>query len=356
VKYKDGSMGISIFILFLFTSCVNQSEFPVLKGPYLGQKSPGDVPELFAPGIVADIYEEHSAAIFTPDGKEVFWARRVTTVKETGQISGLVVTMHMQQENGVWTKPKLASFNLDSWTFVDDITPDGKYLFLSSSRPNEKGGPSQRPKDWVVNKTNEGWGEPYLFDLQIESNKKYNLRKKTNNGNIYISGKLPKANVEISGYAFGLFRLKLVDGEYQEPVALDTTINSQFLDYAYYIDPDEEYIIFASQRPGGFSEIDLYISYHQPDDSWSEAINLGEKINGAGVDCTSWPYVSPEGKYLFFVTNIKPYCCIDTKQYSLKELQKSQISTTIGTRKIHWVSTSFIEELKPEGLKKGLQP
>lgn len=31
-----------------------KTEFPVMEGPYLGQKPPGIVPEIFAPGIISD--------------------------------------------------------------------------------------------------------------------------------------------------------------------------------------------------------------------------------------------------------------------------------------------------------------
>ena len=48
-----------------------ENDFPVLQGPYLGQNPPGVYPELFAPGIVSvEENFEHSAAVFSPDGKD----------------------------------------------------------------------------------------------------------------------------------------------------------------------------------------------------------------------------------------------------------------------------------------------
>jgi hypothetical protein len=48
-----------------------------LTGPYLGQEPPGSIPKLFAPGIIStDADFEHSAAVFSPDGNEVFWCAR----------------------------------------------------------------------------------------------------------------------------------------------------------------------------------------------------------------------------------------------------------------------------------------
>ena len=43
--------------------------------PYLGQKPPGLVPELFAPDIIKTEYRE-AAAAFTPDLKEFYFRRR----------------------------------------------------------------------------------------------------------------------------------------------------------------------------------------------------------------------------------------------------------------------------------------
>ena len=133
---------------------------------------------------------------------------------------------------------------------------------------------------------------------------------------------------------------------------LGSTINTPTnLDYGFHISPGEEFIIFCSDRPGGLSSLDLYISYHQTDDSWSEAINLGEKINTWGTDGSDWPYLSPDGKYLFFMTTVQPKNDIDMKKYSYEELRESQFSISNGSSKIHWVSTSFIEELMPEDVQ-----
>lgn len=82
------------------------------QGPYLGQNPPGDVPELFAPGIVSSVYREHSSAVFTPDGNELFWSREINL----GGRPRIIVIMHMKQENGVWTQPELAPFNFNDAT------------------------------------------------------------------------------------------------------------------------------------------------------------------------------------------------------------------------------------------------
>ena len=51
----------------------NTQEFPVLKDEYLGQKPPGTVPEIFAPGIITREWERFP--VVSPDGKYLFFTR-----------------------------------------------------------------------------------------------------------------------------------------------------------------------------------------------------------------------------------------------------------------------------------------
>ena len=54
---------------------------PDLVGPWLGQAPPGSTPKLFAPGLVSTRHHEHSGAVFSPDGDEVFWTVRQALAK-----------------------------------------------------------------------------------------------------------------------------------------------------------------------------------------------------------------------------------------------------------------------------------
>ena len=74
----------------------SQREFPDLKGPYLGQKPPGLIPELFAPGIIStkDLEIE---GVFSPNMDEFFHVR---------QREGERPKIHIiRYENGVWQAP-----------------------------------------------------------------------------------------------------------------------------------------------------------------------------------------------------------------------------------------------------------
>ena len=68
-----------------------------IKGPYLGQKPPGNDFEVFAPGLLSDVGHEYSIT-FTPDGKEIYFSR-----------GGEGVLVCRLKKDG-WTAPELIKF------------------------------------------------------------------------------------------------------------------------------------------------------------------------------------------------------------------------------------------------------
>ncbi len=352
IKFKFKLLSLILMTCSLLISCgqinnfknENRSKFPDLKGPYLGQKPPGDVPKIFAPSIVSSVYYEHSGAVFTPDGSELFWSRAINE----GRSPRIIVIMHMKQENGVWTEPELASFNVDTYNHINSISPDGKRLYFFSENERE-----DTSSVWIVDKIENGWGKPRLPRVTVIDNpgSRINEVHETKSANLYCYG---PTDAMPSGQ--GIIRSKIVDGKYQAYKSPGPTINfphdARHPNHSPTIDPDEKFMIFVSSRPGGFGDQDLYISFHQPDETWGPAINLGPKINTVGVG-NSWPQFSPDGKYLFFTSRVKVYNGDDIKdqKYTYADLTKIQESVPNGWRNIYWVTTSFIEKLKPEFLK-----
>ncbi len=97
----------------------SQDEFPVLKGPYLGQKPPGLTPEVFAPGIVSTKGWEVSG-VFTPDMKEFYFIREVDA--ETNPRQEFVV---FQNKNNRWHESVISPRVGQPF-----ISPDGKTMHL----------------------------------------------------------------------------------------------------------------------------------------------------------------------------------------------------------------------------------
>lgn len=66
------------------------------------------------------------------------------------------------------------------------------------------------------------------------------------------------------------------------------------------VSKDGEFIVFASEAPGGQGGTDLYISTLDANGNIGEPLNLGPKVNSSGNEF--FPWFSPEGQ-LFFASN-----------------------------------------------------
>jgi hypothetical protein len=310
---------------------------PAREGPYLGMEPPGRTPQLFAPGVVSDVFWEHSGAVFTPDGEELFWSVAINE----GRSPRIVAILHMRQEDGVWSGPELAPFNRGTYSHINSVSPDGRRLYFFSSSEDE---PSRA---WVVERADDGWGEPQPLRVNTIDNPEsvVNEVHEARSGTLYMSGPL-----DTMPRGRGIVRSRLVQGEYQDYETLGPHVNSPhpaaFPNHSPTVDPDERFVVFASNRPGGFGEYDLYISYRLADGSWGPAKNLGPEINTVGIS-TSWPQLSPDGRFLFFVSSSRPLAGFGQREYTYEELKQVQLSVLNGWGNIYWVSTDFVDRLRP---------
>ena len=124
---KQLAFTIGIVALLAASSFAQKSDFPVLKGPYVGQKFPGTMPEIFAPGVISTSAHEFSCC-FSPDGKEFYFARNVAELNEK-------VIMVTRLRDGVWTAPAVVPFVENQFSFEPLITPDNKRLYFMSGKP-----------------------------------------------------------------------------------------------------------------------------------------------------------------------------------------------------------------------------
>ena len=90
----------------------------------------------------------------------------------------------------------------------------------------------------------------------------------------------------------------LVDGKRQDPKPFGKEVNTGTWNAHPFIAPDESYIMWNGVREDGYGSSDIYISFRQPDGSWGNAVNLGDKINTGAEE--GGPQVTSDGKYLFF--------------------------------------------------------
>ena len=239
-----------------------ESATTINKEIYLGQKPPGLVPELFAPDMIDTEYREAEAA-FTPDLKEFYFRRRGGPYKK----NTLVVVKYKENK---WVESDVPPFAGEPV-----ISPDGKVLYLG-----------RKYRD----RTDSGWSEVKSLGPMFD-NKEYGIMRFSASVNgTYV----------FDDYTIDVIRIsKLKDGKREEPKLLGKHINTGKWTAHPFIAPDESYLIWDSERKGGYGRSDLYISFKQKDDSWGAAINLGDQINTAEAS-EAYGSVTPDGKYFFF--------------------------------------------------------
>jgi len=332
-------------LLALTAACrplADDAAFPVLTGPYLGQAPPGTEPALFAPGIVSTGMYTRDIAM-PADGSEMYWS-----VME----SGFSVIVGSRLVDGRWTEPEVVPFSADAihQEIEPHITPDGRrMLFLSDRRPDgvpltpEERGRWAYENIWVVDRVGDAWGDPYLLDAPINSDSTGSFfPSMTRDGTIYFSRSVPGDPGSF------IYRSRLVDGRYTEPERLPSPVNDWGMQFNAFIDPDERYLIMPSRGPGdGDGRPDYYITFRNDDDTWTEPQRLPDVID-TGRSGNLSAYVSPDGRYFFFLSTRRTPWEDRPDTLSLETLEAIYDAPGRGNADIWWVDAAFLMEMRRE--------
>lgn len=317
MKQTVSGAAITFFVLMIsfigLSSCQKNDDPAILKGPYLGQKPPGMIPEVFAPGVLNTKTMGAFCSVFSPDGNEFYF---VYYERENETSGGMA---WMQRVNDVWLKPEMLHFNSDVTDNDMCMSADGNRLIFRSWRTLPGG---QKPEDrsylWFVDRTEDGWSQAKLQfcgDIPVRTG----YPSLAANGILYFA----QRDVEV----FGIYRSKPVNGAYGATEYVFTALDGVDTEGDMFVAPDESYMIISCwDHPDniGSGQGDLYITFEKDNGEWTEAINMGERINTQyGENC---PQVSPDGKYFFF-NRYNP----DAKEGN-----------------IYWVDAGIIEEYRPK--------
>jgi Tol biopolymer transport system component len=286
-----------------------------------------DSPRVFGEGVFStDAYD--LTPTFTPDGRTAFF----TVSNPSYRRHTILVT---QMKDGKWQTPEVAPFS-GRWSDADPfVSVDGSKVYFISNRPASGNTPKRDYDIYYVEKSASGWGEPKNIGAPINSDASELYVTLTNSGAIYFITSRP------DGLGQGdIYRSLPVNGKYEKVENLGPAINTPAHDTTPYISPDESYMIFASSRPNGHGDQDLYISYRR-DGAWSQAENLGPKINSAARDYC--PLVSPDGKSLYFSSDRgfpNPY---DEKRLSYRELMNKFRSLDNGLGNVYQIDMAAVK-------------
>jgi len=330
MKQRAICVGILLTLGIVFNCCAQQDDFPVLKGPYLGQNPPGNVPKVFEPKIVSTGLDELNS-VFSPDGREFYFCVR--------NFLGAVSIFQMKMEREEWSRPTLLPFASRYGDIDVTMSPDGNKILFSSRRPIPG---SDEPKEdydfWMVKREGNTWGEPIYLGEDINSDSHDYYPMMTNSGAIYFSSQREGPGTN------NIYRSEFIDGKYAKAVKLSDAINTEHREFDPYISPDESILIFTSNRPEGFGSGDLYISFKDREGNWTEAKNMGDTVNTPGSEYC--PMISPDGKYLFFTGAGRDGRRIPDNPLTYEDFMKYHNSSKNGLSDIYWVDAEIIDMIK----------
>ena len=272
----------------LFFDATAQSDFLESKNAYLGQKPPGDQPEVFAESMLMknDTFPMGRVA-FSKDGKEFYY-----TSSNTWFNSKPTKIRYFKYENSKWNGPFVLNEHYNTPTF----SIDGNELYFEGGQLDGK--------HFIVwqstRKPDGGWSEPFVY-LAVP----YALYQfmPTASGTCYagsrVHGDTARKDMDICEFK--------ILGSDTTIRSLGEPINTKEFEGDFFVAKDESYLIVSTKETKDY-ECELWISFHKTDDSWTPLLSLGPEINN-GIAHRWGQYVSADGKYLFYSTGHSPKDC-----------------------------------------------
>lgn len=289
-------------------------------GPYFGQTAPWGEAEIFMPELVTT-HGRNGNISFLDDGRFC-----VFTSDESG-------TRFTVLEDDGWSTPRPVPWGRRQGLNDYTLGGDGRTFYWISPKPTDDADTREDFNIWKASWDAGAWTEPSPLPAPA-NHPDYN--------EIY-----PTATADGSVYYFctdrpdslhaDIYVNRVENGEYSATERLPWPVNTDYIEFDFIVAPDNRYLIFASDRPGGFGQSDSYISFRRANGSWSHPINMGPAINSFGNEMRS--FVAHDGSAYFFGS---------TRETAVPkgEVFVSEAALRYGDNDVYWIDGSIIDELR----------
>jgi Tol biopolymer transport system component len=181
---------------------------------------------------------------------------------------------------------------------VPSISSDGLELYYDSMRS----GGSGYVDLWVCTRetTAHDWRAPVNLGSVVNTSSGDNAPYISASGlELYFASNRPGGHGQ---YDLWVTKRTSKADPWQEPENLGPTINGSSTEWRPSISADGTQLYFSSDRPGGQGGGDLVVATRlSTEDKWGIPVNLGSNVNGPHEDAD--PGISPNGLHLFFRSN-----------------------------------------------------
>jgi len=183
------------------------------------------------------------------------------------------------------------------------ISPDGNTLYFGRRfYPGNRGGTNDIQDIYISTKTNGEWGIPVNIGSPINNPNPNGATSVTADGNrLFLINEYYPNGTFNDGFSYS----DRINGVWQQPknIKINNYRNkNQFLDFALSVNGDV--IILAIETSNTVGDQDLYVSFYQGNDIWTEPKNLGNIVNSTKAEFS--PYLAPDGRTLYFASEGHP--------------------------------------------------
>lgn len=215
---------------------------------------------------------------FSPDGKTAF-----TTLSNETRTVCEVYSVQMAHDGNFSNPKKMSAWNITANVSNPVVSYDGSFALLRISSAGKN------PDLFISRKDTQGnWQKPLPLPAYINTDLDQYYPELTKENHLYYSS---NGDVYFSEYK---------NGNWQEPRPVKE-LNTTFSESNIAISRDGKFLVFLSDRTGGYGSYDLFICKRE-NDSWSEPVNLGAKINTNIMEYQ--PRFSIDSSELYFTRSI----------------------------------------------------
>ncbi len=277
-----------------------------------------------------------------------YYYRYIQTLKSLGKYTEAneILTLSKNNNKGIEfdriEAPKINSEETELFENITNLEINSKYSdFNNIIKGNQLYVSSTRPKDSIKKYRKYGWNkQPYYnmfkvsMDKVIADTELENLNGKLNGkyhdaaSVITKDGKTMyftrdnskgKRQIRIDGKKVSnlkIFRALYKNDKWQCVKELPFN-NKRYSNGHPILSPDEKYLYFVSDRPGGYGMTDIYRVEIKGEDGFGEPENLGKEINSIGKEM--FPFVTAKNEIYFSSDGHTGYGGLDIFKSEIKE-------------------------------------
>ncbi len=178
------------------------------------------------------------------------------------------------------------------------VSPDGQKLYFTRWKHPDNLGANKNQDIWVSNwQPDRTWSKATLFPAPINNDENNAVCGITPNGKtLLLNNVYGKDGTMEKGVSFSFL---LRTGEWSFPKALKIVNfknKSEFSEYT--LAPNGKVLLMTTETKDSYGGKDIYVSFLNSDDSWSEPKNIGPIVNTGEAEST--PFIAPDGVTMYF--------------------------------------------------------